>query len=55
MLPNRVFDIIDIAFNSLAATVIIGARWALALRGVGYTVDGVANRFFCAGADIPQG
>ncbi len=30
MLPNRVFDIIDIAFNSLAATMIIGARWALA-------------------------
>ena len=30
MLPNRVFDIIDIAFNSLAATIIIGSRWALA-------------------------
>ncbi len=30
MLPNRVFDLIDIAFNSLAATIIIGARWLVA-------------------------
>ena len=30
LLPNRVFDLIDIAFNSLAATMIIGARWILA-------------------------
>ena len=29
-LPNRVFDIIDVAFNSIAATMIIGARWLLA-------------------------
>ncbi len=27
LLPNRVFDLIDVAFNSLAATMIIGARW----------------------------
>lgn len=27
LLPNRVFDWIDVAFNSLAATVIIGSRW----------------------------
>ncbi len=27
ILPNRVFDPIDVAFNSLAAIVIIGARW----------------------------
>ena len=26
LLPNRVFDLIDVAFNSLAATMIIGAR-----------------------------
>ena len=31
LLPNRVFDPIDIAFNSLAATMIIGARWILAM------------------------
>ena len=30
LLPNRVFDIIDIAFNSIAATMIIGARWLVA-------------------------
>ncbi len=30
LLPNRVFDLIDIAFNSLAVTMIIGARWILA-------------------------
>ena len=30
LLPNRVFDIIDIAFNSLAVTMIIGARWLVA-------------------------
>ena len=27
LLPNRVFDPVDIAFNSLAALVIIGSRW----------------------------
>ena len=27
LLPNRVFDPVDVAFNSLAATIIIGARW----------------------------
>lgn len=27
LLPNRVFDPVDVAFNSLAATVIIGSRW----------------------------
>ena len=27
LLPNRVFDLVDVAFNSLAATMIIGARW----------------------------
>ena len=27
LLPNRVFDPVDIAFNSLAATMIIGGRW----------------------------
>ena len=26
LLPNRVFDLIDVAFNSIAATMIIGAR-----------------------------
>ena len=26
-LPNRVYDMIDVAFNSLAATIIIGSRW----------------------------
>ena len=31
LLPNRVFDPIDILFNTLAATIIIGARWVLAL------------------------
>ena len=29
LLPNRVFDLIDIAFNSLAAIMIIGARCVL--------------------------
>ena len=27
LLPNRVFDPVDVAFNSLAATTIIGSRW----------------------------
>ena len=27
LLPNRVFDPVDVAFNSLAATIIIGSRW----------------------------
>ena len=27
LLPNRVFDLVDVAFNSLAAVMIIGARW----------------------------
>ena len=31
LLPNRVFDLIDVAFNSLAATIIIGARWVVSL------------------------
>ena len=31
LLPNRVFDPIDVAFNSLAATIIIGARWVVRL------------------------
>ena len=31
LLPNRVFDPIDVAFNSLAAAIIIGARWVLRL------------------------
>ena len=30
LLPNRVYDIMDVAFNALAATMIIGARWLLA-------------------------
>ncbi|MDE2852761.1 MAG: VanZ family protein [Chloroflexota bacterium] len=30
LLPNRVFELIDVAFNSIAATMIIGARWAVA-------------------------
>ena len=30
LLPNRVYDITDVAFNALAATLIIGARWLLA-------------------------
>ncbi len=30
LLPNRVYDIIDVCFNALAATMIIGARWLLA-------------------------
>ena len=30
LLPNRVFELIDVAFNSIAATMIIGARWVLA-------------------------
>lgn len=29
LLPNRVFDLIDVAFNSLAAIMIIGARCAV--------------------------
>ena len=33
LLPNRFFDIIDVAFNSLAATMIIGARCAVAWVG----------------------
>ena len=31
LLPNRVFDLIDVAFNSIAATMIIGMRCAVAL------------------------
>lgn len=31
LLPNRVFDPVDVAFNSLAATIIIGARWVIRL------------------------
>ncbi len=31
LLPNRVFDPVDVAFNSLAVSIIIGARWALRL------------------------
>ena len=30
LLPNRVYDIIDVLFNALAATMIISARWILA-------------------------
>lgn len=30
LLPNRVFDPVDVAFNSIAATMIIGARWVVA-------------------------
>lgn len=30
LLPNRVYDPVDILFNTLAATIIIGARWILA-------------------------
>ena len=30
LLPNRVYDNIDVLFNALAATIIIGARWSLA-------------------------
>ena len=30
LLRNRVFELIDVAFNSIAATMIIGARWMLA-------------------------
>ena len=29
-LPNRHFELIDVVFNSLAATIIIGSRWLLA-------------------------
>lgn len=29
LLPNRVYDLVDVAFNSLAATMIIGARVAV--------------------------
>ncbi len=31
LLPNRVYDLMDVTFNSLAATIIIGARWVLDL------------------------
>ncbi len=31
LLPNRVFDPVDIAFNSLAVSMIIGARWLVRL------------------------
>ena len=31
LLPNRVFDPVDVAFNSLAAGTIIGVRWLLRL------------------------
>jgi len=31
LLPNRVFDPVDVAFNSLAVGMIIGARWVLRL------------------------
>ena len=30
LLPNRVYDLMDVLFNALAATIIIGARWTLA-------------------------
>ncbi len=30
LLPNRVYDPVDVLFNALAATIIIGARWILA-------------------------
>ena len=30
LLPNRVYDNMDVLFNSLAATMIIGSRWILA-------------------------
>ena len=29
LLPQRVYDIVDVAFNTLAATMIISARWLL--------------------------
>lgn len=29
LLPNRVYDLMDVAFNALAATMIISARWVL--------------------------
>ncbi|MCY4073486.1 MAG: VanZ family protein [Chloroflexi bacterium] len=29
LLPNRVYDLMDVAFNALAATMIIGSRWIL--------------------------
>lgn len=29
LLPNRVFELIDVAFNSIAATMIIGMRWVV--------------------------
>lgn len=35
LLPNRVFDLIDVAFNSIAAAMIIGARWMVARAEVG--------------------
>lgn len=30
LLPTRVYDLTDVAFNALAATMIIGSRWILA-------------------------
>ena len=30
LLPNRVYDNMDVLFNALAATIIISARWSLA-------------------------
>ena len=30
ILPNRVYDIRDVFFNTVAAAMVIGARWALA-------------------------
>jgi VanZ family protein len=30
ILPNRVYDIRDVLFNTVAAVMVIGARWALA-------------------------
>ncbi len=31
ILPNRVYDLRDVAFNAAAAAMVIGARWTLAL------------------------
>ena len=31
LLPNRVFDPVDVAFNSLAVSIILGARWLVRL------------------------
>jgi len=33
LLPNRVYDNIDVLFNALAATMIIGSRWLLSFVG----------------------